>query len=312
MKNNKEKQNIEKEVSGELTSFEQNIENHRQGILAQYKKNKKISNINLIVVVALVISGLVLLAQSMTWAKILGGCLAGACLVYMILHYILTKQKLPNKINEYINFITEQFNENDFPEGDYQDVKWNIDEKIEESDVKADCVYKDFNNFISRNVVHGMYKESSFVVSEVAIYQEPKKGPKTAMFVGKYITFPNKLKFSDRFVINIKGGEICDAFNNKDGIVELSNDGKFIVYGKEGVNFTSLLGSKFISQLKKIDVSGVLLNVNVVIWEGRTSAYLSLDDKVMGLPFENPFNAKAHEDSKQLIKTFIEILSILN
>ena len=128
------------------------------------------------------------------------------------------------------------------------------------------------------------------------------------MFVGKYLSTGNKLHFEDRYIINIKGEKDTDLPTDKDDLVELINQNRFVVYGKEGANPEKDLGKDLLDNLKSIDCTGALLNVNVVLWAGHTACYLSYDDSIVAIPFDKEIDTKSYAQLKKNISEVLEIL----
>lgn len=300
-----ELKNVEEEKV--VSPFEEQIENKRKEVLAFYKKSKTISTINIAVVLTLVIGAFILFVQNELWMKILGGCIMGACVIYMLVHYLLTRKKVPNKIQEYIAFVTEKFNEHDYEKPDFVDVACDTKEKIDQSDVLADSVYIDYVNFVSRNVVRGLYKGNKFTISELALYGAGEKNARVPLFVGRYISFPNNIKCQGHYIYSVRGEKELDLPNNLAGLSEIYESGNIHVYGAEGEKGISM--NKIVNALKAIKMKNPLLNISLVIWEGHSAAYLSFDDTVMGLPFEHPFDVASHDVARDYTKQIFEILS---
>ena len=84
-----------------IESFSEKVEKGRDEFYSTFSKQRKISNF-LIPIVGLIMAGslVLFLAVKDTWGKILGGVLIGVTLVGMVVFYILTKNKLPNKSQE--------------------------------------------------------------------------------------------------------------------------------------------------------------------------------------------------------------------
>lgn len=305
-----ENTNIE-QLNNQSKSFEEGIEEKRKELLAYYKKSKTFSTVNIVVVLVFVIGAFILFVQDVLWMKIVGGSVLGACVIYMLVHYLLTRKTLPMKVKDYLAFISNSFVSHDFEEPDFKDVVNNPEEKIDQGDILADYVYKDYSNYVSRNVTRGKYKGVDFVLGEVALYANGEKNARVPLFVGKYITYPNTIKCNSRFIYNCRGEKEFDLPNNFDGITEIHVSGHIHVYGVEGGEKPSNL-NKIINELKSIIVKSPLLNLNLVIWEGHSAVYLSFDDTVMGVPFEHPFNLEAHDKQKDIIKDVFELLHTLN
>ena len=79
-----------------------------------------------------------------------------------------------------------------------------------------------------------------------------------------------------------------------------------MIYGPEGSNYRDAIDNKVIAQLKKLEISGHLLNVNVVFWAGHSAAYVSYDDTIMSVPFDKPLDKNGFD------KSFKDLLVCLN
>ena len=293
-----------------LDSFKGKIEASRKDFYKTYNNQKRISNI-LIPVVGLLIAGSLILFLGIPdqWGKILGGCIIGATLAGMIVFFFLTKNKLPNKSKDYIaNFVTVSDNYV-FSDQEYKDACVYLSKRFAIADLLPDRVYKDIVDIASRNIVELSYKEHKVTVGELALYKQGlKKHQKALLFVGKYMTFSNDYHFEDRYIINIKGKDDVDLPNDIEGLSVLKEQNRFAIYGKEDAKFEKDLGKNLINDLMSIDCRGSLLNVNIVIWAGRTSVYMSYDDGVVAIPLDKELNTAAYQ---QLKKNTKELLSIL-
>lgn len=293
-----------------LDSFNEKIENSRQDFYKTYNNQKKMSNILIPVVGVLMAGSLILfLGIKEQWGKILGGVIIGVTLVGMIVYFILTKNKLPNKSRDYIsNFVVISDNYV-FGDQEYKEPKVLIQKRFALSEFLPDRVYKDIIDIASRNIVEFSYKEHNIQVGEVALYKQGlKRNQKALLFIGKYMSFTNDYHFEDRYIVNIRGKDDVDLPNDIEDLVILKEQNRFAVYGKEGAKFEKDLGKDVIDALLSIDCHNSLLNVNIVFWAGHTAIYMSYDDGVVAIPLDKKLNTAAYQQLKKNIK---EILSIL-
>ena len=70
-----------------------------------------------------------------------------------------------------------------------------------------------------------------------------------------------------------------------------------MVYGPEGTSYHSVIKNNVLSQLRKVEIAGHLLNLNVSFWGGHTAVYLSYDDAIMSVPFDKPLDKAGFEKS---------------
>ena len=289
--------------------FNEAIEAERSNIFVTYKKTRNINNIITAIVVVLFIGSIILFSTFPGWGQIVGGVIIGAALVFMIVYYILTRNKFPNTTKKYIRFFMENSDNYVFDIENVYDQKLFFEKRYANTEALSDRVYKDICDTASRNIVEATYKEKPFQCGEYALYKAgEKKHQRSVMFVGKYLTLENKLHFEDRYIIRIMGEKDTDAPNDIEDLVVLSEQNRFLIYGKEGANFERDLGKDLIENLKTIECANALLNVNIVFWAGRTAAYLSYDDSVVAIPFDHELNVASYQQLKKNISDLLEIL----
>ena len=166
-------------------------------------------------------------------------------------------------------------------------------------DLIGDGVYAEATGINSRNVVRGTYKNHHFLYAEAALTRpSTRKQQVPPLFVGKYISVPNDLRFDGRFVVVVKNPkEPLDLPNAVSDLAVLEDKDEFMIYGPEGANIRDAINNKVISQLKKLEIGGHLLNINVVFWAGHSAAYVSYDDTIMSVPFDKPLDKAGFDQS---------------
>ena len=70
-----------------------------------------------------------------------------------------------------------------------------------------------------------------------------------------------------------------------------------------------MIDNKIISQLRRLNVEGHLLNVNVVFWGGHTAVYISYDDPILSVPFDKEFDKSAYEQTFEDFKICIDAVT---
>ena len=275
------------------------IEDARKDLYKSYTSSRTISNILMFVVVAAIVGVMFLIISNNNVLRIVGYSAAGALLAGMILYYVLTRKKFPEKSKNYVALVSDAINGRIFSKPGFEKIESDKEEKFKLEDLVGDGIYNEASSINSRNVVHGVYKGHHFLYGEAALlrpYQKKQQVP--PLFVGRYVSMPNQLKFDGRIIINIKNPkEPLDVPNAIDDLAVLEEKDGWVVYGKEGVNYHDLIDSKIIAQIKKLELGNHLLNVNIVFWGGHTAAYLSYDDTIMSVPFDKPFDHAGFEKS---------------
>ena len=300
----------EQEVQNENKPYQVQIEEARKKLFKDYMKQRRISNILMFVILAAIVGVMFMIMSNIQWLKIVGYCTAGAILVGMVLYYVLTRKNFPNRTKEYVEFVSTTLRNRLFDE-EYSDVKYNADEKFALADFASDGVYKEATGINSRNVIRATYKEHHLTYGEVALLRpSTRKQQVPPLFVGKYITLPNSLEFSGRFVIVCKNAkQPYDLPNAVDDLAVLEEKEDFVVYGPEGSDFHKVFKGNFLTDLRKIRIENHLFNLNVVLWAGHSAAYLSYDDAIMSFPFDKPFDYDAYEQSFKDVDAIIKLLA---
>ena len=289
----------EEQPAEEAKPYNEVIEDARKDLYKAYNTSRKVSNILMVVVVAAIVGIMFLIISNNQILKIVGYCSAGALVVGMIVYYLVNRKKLPTKIKEYVPFVMKTINDQMFSGPDYKDLKNNPEEKLAMDDLIGDGVYKDAIGINSRNVNRGVYNGHHFLYAEAALIRpSSKKQQVPPLFVGRYLSVPNQMKFDGRFIFAFKNPKSpVDLPNNIDDLVVLEDKEELTVYGLEGSNYHDIIDNKILSQLKKLQIEGHLLNVNAVFWGGHTAVYLSYDDAILSVPFEKEFDKAAFEQT---------------
>ena len=290
---------IEEQPIEETKSYDKVIEDARLDLFNSYSKSRRISNILMFAVVAAICGIMFMIISNNDVLRIIGYCLAGALILGMILYYALTRKNLPNKVKAYVPLVTKALNDKMFADSKFAGIETNEEEKLAMDDLVGDGVYVEANGINSRNVVRGTFKEHHFLYAEAALMRpSTRKQQVPPLFVGRYISVPNQIKFDGRIILVFKNPkQPLDLPNAISDLVALEDKEDFSVYGPEGTNYRSLIGNNVIDRLQKLQIEGHLLNVNVVFWGGHTAAYLSYDDAILSVPFDKPFDKDGFEKS---------------
>lgn len=277
--------------------YQDKIEEARQDLYKSFTISRRVSNIVMFAVVIAIVGIMFLIISNQQALKIVGYSLAGALVLGMIIYYIINRKKFPNKTKEYVQLVSSLLNERAFSKQSFSEMKYDQEEKMKLDDIVGDSVYAEASGVNSRNVVHGVYNGHHFLYSEVALVRpSTKKQQVPPLFVGHYLSVPNQLKFEGRFIFVIKNPkEPLDLPNAVSDLAVLEEKDDWVVYGPEGANYHQIINNKIISKIRAIQLGGHLLNVNIVLWEGHSAAYLSYDDTIMSVPFDKPFDYQGFE-----------------
>ena len=290
---------VEEKPAEEAKTYDVIIEDARQELFKSYAKSRRISNILMFAVVGAIVGIMFMIISENDVLKIVGYSLAGALIVGMILYYVLTRKNLPNKVQKYVPFVMKTLNDRMFSMQGFSGIQNDPEEKLKMDDLVGDGVYVEANGINSRNVVRGVYNGHHFLYAEAALTRpSTKKQQVPPLFVGRYISVPNQMKFDGRFIFVFKNPkQPLDLPNAITDLSVLEEKDEFAVYGPENANYHDIINNKIISQFKKLQIEGHLLNANVVVWGGHTAVYLSYDDAILSVPFDKPFDKDGFEKS---------------
>jgi hypothetical protein len=264
----------------------------------------------MIVVIVLIVGAFVLMAQTIAWMKYTGYGVAGATVVGMVVFYVVNKNRFPSATKTYIQDITSIMNSHTFKDHDYDDLTFDSQEKLVQSDIASDRVYDKISRIGSRNVVHGTFRKERFVAADLATYHRNGKQDE-ATFVGKYLSCFNKYSFDGRVIINLKGQKPVDLPDDiADLKLEKDEDG-LAIYSTINLDYREVIDSLMLSKLRKIAIERHLVNINIVIWGGHSAAYLSFDDDTMVLPFDKEFKEDAQLQMNETILMVLDALHML-
>ena len=302
------KENEEKAVEEEATqepaveeekTYDVLIEEARKDLYKSYSTSRKISNILMLVIVVAICGVMFLIISNNQILRIVGYVLGGLLVVGMIVYYILNRKKFPNRVKDYVALVSNKVNERMFNDPAFKDLQFNNEEKLTMEDLIGDGIYAEASGINSRNVVHGIFNDRTFLFGEAGLVRpSTRKQQVPPLFVGRYISITNDLKFDGRIVLNFKNPkEPLDLPNAVSDLVALEEKEDFVVYGAEGLEYQKIINHEVIAKLRKLEIKGHLLNVNVVFWSGHTAAYLSYDDAIMSVPFDKAFDKDAFEQS---------------
>ncbi len=281
------------------------VENARLAFQAKFKRGRRNSYIVMAVILAVAVASVICITMKAMVFKIIGWSLVGSAVVGMIVYYIVNRNILPSATKEYIALVNRCFNGRNFSNNKFTDVTTDENERFELSDPISDRIYKDLNNIASRNVINGHFSKRTFKAGDMGLYSGAGKN-RRSLFVGKYVSYPNDLHFENRYILVMKGVSAVDLPDDIEDLKVLSEQDGLTIYGPEGAKFESDLTKEFIKKVKGIAVERHLLNLDLVIWSGHSSAYMSYDDVIMTLPFEKEFDKDSNE---QYASNLLDVLN---
>ncbi len=310
-KETKQNKNIETSILIEKPaeddkSYGEVVEEERLKIVKASKRSTILSTISIILVMAISVTGLFLLNVN----QILAFSLMGVALFVLILFTILIKRIARPDVKGYMTKALEAVNKFTYADNRFSDASFDPTEKVQLEDVTNDGVYSDLRRVASRNVVEGYFKGRSFKVSEVAFFKPQENRREKAAFIGKYLVTQNDLHFEGRIVLIKKGSVDTDLPDAIDDLVKIEGEQYFYAYGPKD-NSLKELNKKFVQAIKNFDVEGHLMNLIVVLWAGKTIAYLSYDDATMTIPYDKKYQEDTAVQARNNLIDLLEAAELL-
>lgn len=293
------------------------VEEMRLTIFNDVKKAQKRSRISSAIMMLCLFAAVIFLfarneSNSTAFLTIGISLLVLAILVLIVTAVINKRTKRIDTKGDYITPACAAINRHVFDDGRFKEMTFDPDEKVDLGDIYGDAVYSGVTDSVSRSVVHGKYNGRDFMVGDLGLYVGPKGRGRRTTFIGKYIRTNNSLHFSGQYIIISKAENEMDIPTLPEGMELLSEDNRFLIYGNAGAPYQKDITSEFISKIKKIDVSGVLLNICIGLKAQETCVYLSFDDPVTTLPFYESLQDSAIDEYKRILMEVMEALDILS
>ena len=301
---------INLEKNPDVDAFAERSDEFRVKLVKSYKKTNTINSILMFVVAGVFVGAFILVSQKLLWAQILGWSLIGVTLAGLVTYFLLNRKRYPNLSREYFKTFWEESNNYLFSGDKFEECSIDIDERYQMADCIAERVYKDIVNVASRNVVRGKYEGKDFVFGELGLYRPgARKNARDVVFVGRHLEVSNNLHFEGRYIVNVrKAEEPVDLPTDIEDLKPLYEDGLLTVYGEEGADWEKDLGKEIVLQIQGLVCDAPLLNVNVVFWAQKSICYLSYDDSIVAIPFEQKLDPQAYASLKKNIEDVFAIL----
>ena len=297
---------IERPEAGDPNFFHI-VEGERLLLHSSDKKSKLISRITMVFILGFGIASIALLNINAILCYIFLGCAVATLLVSLI----ITKRIARPDVKGYVRRVNIAFDRHIFDYSEYSDVYSEPNIKLQLNEVIQDGVYKDISDIASRNYVEGKFNDASFFTTEGALFTGENRKTRRTMFVGKYVSTRNDLHFEGRYVFVLKGAEDVDQLNDIEDLEVQFDENKKAIYGPKGQPFKQKLDKEFVKRILKIETNSHLLQCVVVIWAGRSIAYLSYDDETMTLPYATPFKASGIDKFKDDLYNLLGAFALL-
>lgn len=286
--------------------------NNQTNFSTSYKKIRRISNIIMFTMMAIILVLLFVFGNNSTFIGV-----AIALVVVYLVGLFVSQKKIKDKLNiESTKVVNDYFtNLDSYITRDtlFSDVKFNYEIKLPEDTFKNLRLFKDIYYVGGRDYIEGKFNDIHFVAGDNIIKTHGTKedGSKQdyIVFLGKLFSFDKSLTSEGRAIIYLKGKSLnlptdIDNLNVVEGIL----DDKFVVYSNFDV---SNILNEIKEDLEKYSVNDQLLDMFISITEEKIGFAFSYADSVMSVPLLDPVNKEDLTRYTQDVDVMVDIMKKL-
>jgi len=306
------------------------------------KSSRRSSTVTMIISVGLLILGFVLnttLDSSLAWISYV---IFGLALVVIIVSFVFSsrgRKKIYSSVDNYVKDVIFGVDQYVFDQTGLTQMKVSPKGKAKLEDIVDAHYFDTINNFNSRNIVKGLYKNKPIHVSELAVripYQKPldkledgssnqaapaakKKNIKTPSesfgIFGKYFSLPVKADDEESFILLLRGPNACLP-TYLDGYKEITIsdlNAAYLCWGKNEERVQKLFDNeKLIEVLNGFSPNASLENVMISFNTKGLKVCLNYNESVMEIPMQKPVEGKPFETYKNDVRRVLDLVDCLS
>ena len=275
---------------------------------------------NTLKMVVLVICLAAILVSFIVYPKVLGGnaalqtgLMVGTAGVALVLTYgysVYVRKKFDRKMREYFTLYFNCCNEYVFGEQPYSEVALQDPGKITLDEFNECGLYKDVIESGSRGLTTFKYNGLDVSVVDCAGNVKAEKRMKP-VFVGKMVRAKAKYEGDLPVIIYLKGNERALPPTNLEGIHNVQEDDKMVVYS-EYKDWKKVLSGPVMKTLAAIKTNKILVDVAISIKGGKMFVMMGYDDPLMILPLQQKFDSRPTEMYKKDMDLVCKLIEALN
>ena len=293
------------------SSHLENIENARQAFLKLYRTQNAWKWVISFFAIAAVIFGCIVVPNILSGTPslvVMVSTLAGA-LTITILYTVLTKKYLHRKMREYFALYYDNINSYVFDE-DVKDITMPSPGNIEDQTFLDNNLYKDVVKVGSRGLTEFVYKDIPVAVVDAAaqVRQDKRLAP---AYVGKYLFAAANYDFDEPLYIYYKGDKRSLPPTNLDGIKDVHEDKKMIIYSNNK-DWKKVISSTVKQVLTSIEMHHDLVDLAISFQKGRMFVCMGYDDPLMVLPLQQQFDPKPTVEYKKDVYKVLKLIEEFN
>ena len=289
----------------------ENIEVARKEFLKIYKTQNTFKWVVSFVAIAAIIFGCIVvpnLGLGNTGLIIMIVTLVTA-LAATILYTVFARKYINKKMHAYFDYFYENTNNYVFG-GVVKDIKMPFPGKIQDEAFLDNNLYKEVVSVGSRGLTEFVFEDVPVAVADCAgqVRKEKRLYP---CFVGKYVYAASNYKYDEPLYIYFKGDKRALPPTNLDGVKDVLEDKKMIVYSDNG-EWKKVLTADVKKILTSISMNKELVDLAISLQKGRIFVCMGYDDPLMVLPLQNQFDPKPTELYKKDIAKVLKLVKEFN
>ncbi len=286
------------------------IEEARKVWLGSYKKNSRIKMIYSIIVLLFILAGWLIPSLFIKVPEVpalplyIGlGC-AGIGIIALIFLTRMSRKKNQVAINDYFKTFYTCFNEYVFEGLPVEAITGEYSDKIKTEEFEASGLFPNSASIGSRDNITFTIDGKTFAICDAAAQRDMGKGLITT-FVGKFLRAENSVEVKEPLVLYFSGNDRAIPPEQLEKLTRIEKNKTYSVYGSNSDK--KVLTQNLKKLLRRIKTDDLLVDVSIVIDQGRTYFYLGYEDTIMVLPNEKAFNPVYVQRYRQHFPLFLEI-----
>ena len=320
----KEKENlVEKNVENKPEVVEENkyphpslqkVENEREIFWKSYKTHNTLKMIVMMICLAAIIVAFIVFPKVLADKPALQ---TGLTIIVAILalggtygYSVFVRKKFDRKMKVYFDLYFNSVNDYVFESKEFSEVELQVPGKITLEEFNECKLYKDVIEAGSRGLTRFKYKGLEMSIVDCAGNVKAEKRMKP-VFVGKMLRAKASYKGETPVFVYLKGNERALPPTNMEGIKNVLEDQKMVVYS-DYKDWKKVLTAPVMKAIEAIKTNKILVDLALAIYKEKVYVMMGYDDPLMVLPLQTEFNVKPTSIYKKDLSEVVKLVEVLN
>ena len=292
----------------------QKVENERQIFWKSYKTHNTLKMVVMMICLAAIIVAFIVFPKVLSNQPTLQ---TGLTIMVAVLalggtygYSVYVRKKFDRKMKVYFDLYFNSVNEYVFEGKEYSDVELQSPGKITLEEFNECKLYKDVVEAGSRGLTKFKYKDLEMSIVDCAGNVKADKRMKP-VFVGKMLRAKASYKGEVPVFVYLKGNERALPPTNMDGIKNVLEDQKLVVYS-DYKDWKKVLTAPVMKAIAGVKTNKVLVDLSLAIYGEKVYVMMGYDDPLMILPLQTEFDPKPTETYKKDMAAIVKVIEALN